>query len=302
MEGAVLTETAIFPTDPQAAAVELPGGWRLVGASRRGLGHAYDQRGREDDFAVRVVAGVALVALADGIGSRHAAARGAQAAVRGATAISDATLMALASATPVDFAHQALSLFAAAFGSALEEVQHALEVGQQLDASMTPEDLESTLQIWVAVPHPSGTISLAGAQIGDGALYARAANTFGEAPGARWRTVLAQQVGTANNEVTPFNAVTLPWWADSFSCLTELACDCLLAMTDGTADDLRPPYPTPDVPEPDPYLFVDDFGALALRQAQSSQAAVSLLDFLGYRKRQSLDDRTLVMLFREDAP
>jgi hypothetical protein len=249
---------------------------------------------------IRVVGdSVAIIALADGLGSQRLSAFGARAAVRGATTISDIALRDLASAQTAEVEQRARAICQAAFTRALAAVHSEMNALRAHDPTILPEDLQSTLQLWVAAPTPNGNLLVAGSQIGDGALFARLAGSFGEAPAGRWRTLLAHRVGETNNDVAPLTDDTLPWWQDAFFCLPDLNADCLMAMTDGIADDLRPPHPTAEFPGPDPYLFVDEFGALALRYARESVSA--LLDFLGYRKRQSLDDRTIVVFFKEGA-
>src|SRR5438270_13736327 len=72
-------------------------GWQIIGASRRGYGHAYEGKYREDDFNIRNInvnyktfgCNVALVALADGVSSKAFSRRGARAAVLGASSVSE---------------------------------------------------------------------------------------------------------------------------------------------------------------------------------------------------------------------
>ncbi len=69
----------------------------------------------------------------------------------------------------------------------------------------------------------------------------------------------------------------------------------LMGMTDGTADDIEPPRATGDRPEPDPFVLVHDF-YLHLRGARTAE---QVHEFLGYKKRGSFDDRTVVCLYQE---
>lgn len=70
-------------------------GWNIIGASRRGYGHAYDGKYREDDFEIKrfkvstpgLQPTMIMVAIADGVSSKAYSRRGARAAVRGATSI-----------------------------------------------------------------------------------------------------------------------------------------------------------------------------------------------------------------------
>src|SRR5204863_8304382 len=79
------------PVQPEKIALsELLYGWHIIGASRRGYGHAYDGKYREDDFEVSHIClwqmrtMISLVAIADGVGSKVHARHGARAAVEGA--------------------------------------------------------------------------------------------------------------------------------------------------------------------------------------------------------------------------
>lgn len=295
----MIPSTALFPEDPSVRSADLGGGWRLVGASRRGLGHEYEEKPREDDLQVRLLpGGGALIALADGLGSKDLSGFGARAAVRGAVAAPvESAWLAGDDAEQIFYAARAI--LNSVFVGALAAVQEASATLDGVAPEITLDDLETTLLVWLVLPRHAGQLLVAGAQIGDGALFARKPGTEGDAPRERWLTLLAQQVGMVDNEVLPLRIEALDAWQNAFFCIADLEADCLLAMTDGTADDLRPPHPTAEIPDPDPYLFIDEFGTLALRYTQESAPGPALLEFLGYRKRQSLDDRTVVLLFRE---
>ncbi len=73
-----------------------------------------------------------------------------------------------------------------------------------------------------------------------------------------------------------------------------------MGMTDGTADDIEPPHPTREEPEPDPFVNVNDFYERIVKPALNNpEPAEALAESLGYRKRQSFDDRTVVCLYRQ---
>src|SRR5436305_1716037 len=82
----------VFPARNEGNSLRF--GWRIIGASRRGFGHAYEGKYREDDFNVRIYGAqgqpdIAMIAIADGVSSKNLSRRGARAAVLGATELAD---------------------------------------------------------------------------------------------------------------------------------------------------------------------------------------------------------------------
>lgn len=279
--------------------------WRLVGASRRGLGHEDEGKYREDDVSVKAFGDAALVAIADGVGSKRLSRHGARAAVLGATSLPDAKLrsqlrdlVVFTSRGDAGTKKLARQVIVEACEAAAQNVLRKFQEDHARDASVTLDDLHSTLLIYLTVHVPGKGLLLAGTQVGDGALYARLSGT-GKVPQDRWKVLLHQQVQGANNEVTPFLRSKREDWDREFVFELIPNADLIMGMTDGTADDLRPPVMSSGQPA-DPYVFVDEFGTLILEKiGQTPQRPQeALLDFLGYRKKQSLDDRTVVCLYR----
>lgn len=89
-------------------------------------------------------------------------------------------------------------------------------------------------------------------------------------------------------------------WTKSFRCKLIADAICIMGMTDGTADDIQPRQPTPEDPYPDPFAMVNDFYLRIIEPAfPHAQPAEALMKALGYRKRLSYDDRTVVCLYRQ---
>src|SRR5579884_4086300 len=120
--------------------------WQIIGASRRGYGHAYAGQYREDDFHIRVLGEDAVVvAIADGLGSKVLSRRGALAAVIGATSLPEQQLW--------NFVHQvrrnmdnslSRELAWELLQDALSAARHAVLARAQQDR-VEVDDLHSTL-------------------------------------------------------------------------------------------------------------------------------------------------------------
>lgn len=286
---------------------ELRDGWHVLAASRRGRGHEDEGKYREDDVYLKVVGkDLVLAALADGVGSKRLSRHGARAAVLGATDLDEKDLWDFASRVrtatfPADAGveasvdQQARRIVRDAVARARHAVEARVQEDQRADADVSADDLGSTLLILLAVPHHSGQVLIAGSQIGDGALY----SCRYEPTGRVWAAPLPQQIGSADNEVVPFMRATDAEWDKRFFCVSG-PLDFVMAMTDGTADDLRPPFAV-DGQVPDRFIYIDEFHG-HIRQAVTTGTlapAAALLEFLGYRKKQSVDDRTVVCLYRK---
>ena len=303
--------TRIIPAEDVADAIALTDGWRLLAASRRGLGHQDEGSYREDDVSIRISdeRDITLIAIADGVGDSRLARHGARAAVLGATAETDACLRDCAAsirslsvdslvAQPQDLVAIAQQLLDDAYDRALAALLDRVRSDQTDDATVTIADLQTTLQIILVIPHHANRLFIACAQTGDGAVYARR-TTASDAPlEDQWHTLLAQQIAGVNNEVVPLGTVERAEWQSSFRYEPAFSGPCVMAMTDGTADDLRPSTRSAE----DPYMYIDEFQRLISERIAKHDLppAAALLDFLGYRKKQSLDDRTVVFLYRDE--
>jgi hypothetical protein len=281
--------------------------WCLIGASRRGYGHGYEGKYREDDFQIKILntspigPALAVVALADGLSSKDLSRKGALASVEGATAISEsqvAPLKALLNrhSDPERIHVAARDILLASLRSASNAVGRIVH-----DTRVSVDELHATLLVFLAAPLGPDRLFLASVQIGDGAIFGvRASSNASEPPVARWQQLLAPQIQGAGNEVQPFMRSPEHEWSQfiQFHDLTGIA--GVMAMTDGIADDIEPPLPTPGKPEPDPFSMVDRFHQnYVVPTLQSPRPADELVRFIGYRRSQSLDDRTLVYLYHK---
>ncbi len=276
-------------------------GWQIIGASRRGYAHAYEGKYREDDFNIRLVGQeIALVAVADGVGSKALSRRGSRASVLGATNLSEQRLQELVQLVRKDAQNpmcqqEALAILLDALHAARAKVEDRAQK-DQIDI----DELQTTLLVFLAVPCDQRHLFIGSVQIGDGALF-----VFQPHKGVRlsdkWRCLQQQQIQPSGNEVEPFTRTNLDTWTRFLQC--ELLDDTtfIMGMTDGTADDIEPPRGTPENPDPYPFLYVNDFYQhITSHVLNTPQPAEALLEFLGYRKRSSYDDRTVICLYRSE--
>lgn len=281
--------------------------WRLIGASRRGYGHGYEGKYREDDFQIKILNDpavgppLALVAIADGLSSKDLSRKGALASVQGATEISEQQVAQLKALLHRNSSSEAVN--AAAGNILLASLRSASNAVGRLarDLHVSTDTLHATLLVFLAVPLQMDQLFLASVQIGDGAIFAvRASSNGSEPPLVRWKQLLAPQIQGAGNEVQPFMRSQEKDWPQflQFSVLSGIA--GVMAMTDGIADDIEPPPPTPGEPDPDPFSMVDRFHRdYVVPTLKSPRPADELVRFIGYRRSQSLDDRTLIYLYQK---
>ncbi|HEY0752928.1 MAG TPA: protein phosphatase 2C domain-containing protein [Ktedonobacteraceae bacterium] len=281
--------------------------WRVIGASRRGYGHGYEGKYREDDFQIKILnnqavgPALALVAIADGVSSKGLSRKGALASVEGASAITEQQVAPLKTllfrnSSQDEIRNAAANILLEALHGAADAVTRAART-----ARVSIDDLHATLLVFLAVPLGPEQVFLASVQVGDGAIFGvRAGSNGGEPPYARWKQLLAPQIQAAGNEVQPFMRSQERDWYQymQFDTLSPIA--GIMAMTDGIADDVEPPLPTPGTPEPDHFSMVDRFyQTYVLPTLQASRPADELVRFIGYRRSQSIDDRTLVYLYHK---
>ncbi len=279
--------------------------WCLIAASRRGYGHGYEGKYREDDFQIKILnnqavgPALAVVALADGVSSKGLSRKGALASVEGATALTEQQVTRLKT-----FLYRNGSLEdlrAAATAVLLDSLRGAAEAVKRVSQNeqIALDDLHATLLVFLAAALGPDQLFLARVQIGDGAMFGvrASAKEGNEPPSARWRQLLAPQIQAAGNEVQPFMRSQEKEWLQymQFDILSSIA--GVIAMTDGIADDIEPPAPRPGEPEPDHFSMVDRFHqTYVMPTLQAPRPADELVRYIGYRRAQSLDDRTLVYL------
>jgi hypothetical protein len=283
-----------IPSD--GSALDVAGGWRVVGASRRGYGHAYGGSYREDDFNVVSQSGVVLVAIADGVSAKAASRFGAQAAVLGATRFAEAaTFMQELSSRrgKPDCENIARKILFRSLDSASASIQQQAQM-----RNLAVDDLQSTLLVFLAAPLSQRRLLVASVQVGDGALFACEPER-GHAPREQWSFLQHPQIQASGNEVQPFMTSSPDLWEQVMSVKTLDNPAVIMGMTDGTADDIEPPpRPTQNL-DADPFFLVDDFYRHIQTDAlHSGLPGAGLLKFLSYKKKGSTDDRTVVCLYR----
>jgi hypothetical protein len=321
--------------------------WIIAAASARGLEHR-NGKYRDDDYAIRVFAQpgkgksffrqgpvmpyAAIIAIADGLGSKPLSRHGARAASQGAISVDTRLVYRMYERLQApdrngEMQRLANETFNAAFNAAAERVTE-----QAKQDEVTVEDLHSTLILVLAIldPHDPDRLTVIASQVGDGSVYTvqrvptvaadtntsdipdAAHNTGSGSPGtpAPWRWLLKPQVEPTGTQVTPF---MVRYKADPERLLTEMKGQkqiplrSLLAMTDGPAEVLTPYAPTggADVFQHARPFFEDvsvilrdtnDEKAVETRGTVFEKKAKELLQ----RKLRVGDDVTLVCLFHRD--
>lgn len=307
-------DSSDLPLHPHEKRFPMPGeqnalgfNWYILGASRRGYGHGYEGKYREDDFQIKLLndqAGgpaLAVVAVADGVSSKELSRKGALASVEGATALTESQVARLKTllsrkSNPEDVRMAAMNVLLEALRSAADSVRLAAR-----NARVSVDEMHATLLVFLAAPLGPEQLFLARVQIGDGAMFGvRASVNGGERPDARWQQLLAPQIQAAGNEVQPFMRSQEKDWYQFMQCDILSPLVGVLAMTDGIADDVEPPLPAPGEPEPDHFVMVDRFHrTYVVPTLQSPRPADELVKYIGYRRSQSIDDRTLIYLYRK---
>lgn len=295
----------VYPEN--GGAQRLAGDWWVIGASRRGRGHEYGHLFRDDDFAVWPFdkgRGVA-VAIADGLGSKPFSRWGARAAVLGALHAAGereaglaqlvSQLSTAAASSPKGAPDQLVLQSQAGRNAQAQSLIVQMLLGARTTVAKTAErnhksadDLHSTLLVFIAIPFGRDFMYVASAQIGDGALRARQRPN----PDATWSFMEQPQLNGVDNEVLPFMRFD-PARYDQLVHTTVLEYPTfVVGMTDGTLDDIEG---GPD--EHGLFKGIEDFYGHIRDEALNDQHwANGLFDFLGYRRRASFDDRTLVCL------
>ncbi len=160
-----------------------------------------------------------------------------------------------------------------------------------------PDEMHSTLMVYLAVPLDQH-LFVASVQVGDGALFAMQ-QAKGATPRERWRWLQQPQIQASGNEVQPFMRTGQDMWRQYLRAELLEGPTFIMGMTDGTLDDIQAPRATPEEPNPDPFIFVEDFYQyIATDVLKAPQPSEALVKFLGYQKKQSFDDRTVVCLYR----
>ena len=289
----------VFPARNEGNSLRF--GWRIIGASRRGFGHAYEGKYREDDFNVRIYGAqgqqpdIAIIAIADGVSSKNLSRRGARAAVLGATEFADQRMNNLRNlvshqADQENIARETFTILMDALKTARFRIEESAARSR-----VSVDELQSTLLVYLAMPWDENSLLVSSTQIGDGALF-----VLQHTQQEKWKWIQQPQIQSAGNEVHPFMRSTKEEWERYFHCHLLSHARCIMGMTDGTADDIEPPRATRENPNPDQFMYVHDFYArIVLPTFTAPQPGEELLKLLAYQKKTSHDDRTVVCLYRQ---
>jgi len=273
------------PTDPTDQVTNLctarfvgQNGWSILAASRRGRLHAHNGEYREDAFAFRVTQGWNLIAVADGAGSASLARVGANIATKAAVEHLAIGLAGEESKNePVPDAENILRHLQEAMLTAKKRL-HVEAKKRRLE----PREFATTLLILVHRPSVTGDF-IGTAQIGDGLIVG-------------WdhldKPILlaSPEHGEFAGETQFITHISGPEQFESrIKIIDPMPQDLryILLMTDGVADDF---YPFAG----NLVKLVEHFpNILSLDNADRID---KLVDLIGYEKRGSADDRTLVIL------
>ncbi len=278
-------------------AASLAGGWHLTGASVRGRSHKAGKF-RDDEFHIRLggTDKIALVAIADGVGSKEFSRMGAYAAVHGAVdSVKEEQMSALVTAVlknqdPEETAitQQAKQMIHGMLDHAYQAVLQTAEQNKK-----HPDELHSTLLVYVLVPRANGDLFVASAQVGDGALLAWQPTAAG-AVAADLNFLQQPQFTGVDNRVVPFLRFNKSEWKNIIKVSTVEKGQVLLGMTDGTIDDLSTP---PDEVTGHFADFADFYNKIKAASLDTDAPGQGMATFLEYRKRASGDDRTVVCTY-----
>ena len=275
------------PTDPtphtEAREREGLGGWQMVGASRRGKLHAHEGRYRDDAFALGQASGWNLLAVADGAGSCRLSRVGAHIGVE--AALAGMAMAAQSAAVPPWSEHfagdadQVRAIAEAGLQQALRAVQAEAQRRQ-----IPVRDLSSTLLLLAHWPAPKPGIPhrLAAAQIGDGMLLQVSANDH-------YHLLGEASKGYYAGETTFLTNVSASDLAACTRAYALMDVQLVALMTDGIADDLFPP--ARQIPEL--------LRGISANVVAAGDPAPALLELISYDRRDSADDRTIALLYRQ---
>jgi hypothetical protein len=276
--------------------------WRLLAASVRGRLHAHQALWRDDSFAWAGASDWTCLAVADGAGSASLSRIGSHlACVAGVKALADALRTCRFSPTEDEVPpQQDLHRIRDALVFAARAGRQA--IGAEAERREQPLHLFHTTLLLVAHVPLAERDFVAALQIGDGAV------ALYRGPGVCQVLGQADRGGYASETLF----LTTPGIEEELERRTSFACPsgllALAVMTDGVADDFFPEdQRLVELFEGDPIPDLQDPQGLPLRgvlpgvlpDVRDGQA---LVEWLGYRKRGSSDDRTLVLLHRTAPP
>jgi hypothetical protein len=255
-------------------------GWQLAGASRRGKMHAHHGTYREDAFAMDVVGPWHLVAVSDGAGSARLSRVGSHVVVGAAIATLKEILTAEREPSPERL------------NQALEEALQAAHAAVHREAKEREQPVKEFSATFLLLVHGTAKDGhvIGSLQVGDGLIAIKYPDGTVEP--------LAERDSGAFGGETYFltSKPAEAWLGRGEARRLEEPPEMLVAMSDGVADDFIP------YEKHLPALFRNLDKIVAREEGyHDGDAAQVLLQLIGYDKRGSFDDRTLVMLYREAA-
>ena len=231
----------------------------FVAARVRGKKHKHEATNCDDWFAVAAVGDIAVLAVSDGAGSKRFSRVGARAASEAAVGSIYEQLRTLDAASAKNRAAFALPMEEAAFGEACAGLGAALHAGvldarravlaafhercgqeaytKLLGRDLALSDFAATLLVTVAVPVPElGEVLVLSCQVGDGmtcaidthAPYGNAVKLLGKPDSGDFSGETDFLTSEVMADIASLQRRTL---------VTRGACDLILTMTDGVADD-----------------------------------------------------------------
>jgi len=263
------------PVDPTVHRSKKVGSWRLFGASRRGRSHAHAGTYREDAFSVATASHGDhslwwACAVSDGAGSSPLSRVGSNLAVE---------RVAEVLRTEVSLHERPEEFLRKSVAEALKVLWHEYAL-----RSCELRDLSCTLLVLLWIESEDGKGSASIFHAGDGMIAI--------IDGQGSVQPMASPDGEAYAGTTHFFAGdhVKKTWDQRFSTISfGDPPRGFLVMSDGVSDDLIP------LRTNGPILVKE-----MLRICNTDDPGESLLDLLGYEKRGSFDDRTLVCALRRD--
>ena len=251
-------------------------GWRLAGASRRGKMHAHHGTYREDAFAIAVVGPWHLAAVSDGAGSSRLSRVGSRLAVETAVARMTEIVQAEPSLPPEELPRSLAEALKAAHAAVVQEAER-----RQLPI----KDFSATFLLLVHRAAKNGHL-IGSIQVGDGLIAIKHRDGSIE-------PLAERDSGTFGGETYFLTSRPAQAWAERGEVrLLQEPPALLVAMSDGVADDFIPYEKHLEG------LFRTLDKVLAqTTENQDRDVAQILLELIGYDKRGSFDDRTLVILY-----